>query len=100
MKSEDITVTQNKFLRQFESHINNHLIAIEYTDNGRNIFLSKVNFNADAHDEDMINLFIKAMLDDLKEKEITIVPTSSYVKKFIRRNRLLYKKMLPTGMAI
>ena len=100
MKSEDIIVIQNKFLRQFESQINNHLIAIEYTDNDRNMFLSKVNFNADAHGQDIIDLFIKATLDDLKEKEITIVPTSSHVKKFIKRNKLLYKKMLPTGMAI
>jgi len=100
MKPEDVVIRQNEFLRQFETEIKDHLIAIEYSDNERNMFLSKVKFKVDIHDEDMINLFIKAVLDDLKEKEITVVPTSAYVKKFIKRNKLIYKKMLPVGMAI
>jgi len=100
MKQKVVAITQNEFLRQFESTIKDHLIALEYSDNERNIFLSKVKFNTDIHDENTINLFIKAVLDDLKEKEISIVPTSPYVKKFIKRNKLLYKKMLPTGIAI
>lgn len=100
MEPKDVVIKQNEFLRQFESKIKDHLIAIEYSDNERNIFLSKVKFNTDIHDDDTINLFIKAVLDDLKSKEITIVPTSPYVKKFIKRNKLLYKSMLPIGMAI
>ena len=100
MKAEDVVIKQNEFLRQFESVIKDHPIAIEYSDNERNMFLSKVKFKVDIHDEETINLFIKAVLDELKEKEITIVPTSPYVKKFIKRNKLLYKKMLPIGMAI
>lgn len=100
MKQEDVVIRQNEFLRQFETKIKDYLIAIEYSDNERNMFLSKVKFKADIHDEDTINLFIKAVLDNLKEKEVTIVPTSPLVKTFIKRNKLKYKKMLPIGMAI
>lgn len=100
MESADIVIRQNEFLRQFESEIKDQLIAIEYSDNERNLFLSKVKFAQNVHDEDTVALFIKAVLDYLKEKEMTIVPTSPFVKKFIKRNKLKYKKMLPVGMAI
>lgn len=100
MESADIVIRQNEFLRQFESDIKDQLIAIEYSDNERNLFLSKVKFAQYVHDEVIVDLFIKAVLDHLKEKEMTIVPTSPFVKKFIKRNKLKYKKMLPVGMAI
>gem|GEM_PF-108942 len=100
MESADIVIRQNDFLRQFESDIKDQLIAIEYSDNERNLFLSKVKFAQEVHDEVIVDLFIKAVLDHLKEKEMTIVPTSPFVKKFIKMNKLRYKKMLPVGMAI
>lgn len=100
METENSGIKQNEFHRQFESIVKGALIVLEYADNDRNMFLTKVTFDKEKHDEDTILLFIKAVLDYLKEKEITIVPTSPLVKKFIKRNKLKYKKMLPIGMAI
>lgn len=100
MVSKDIDINQNEFHRQFEAHLNQQLITLEYADNDRNIFLTKVTYDKEKHDEERILLFIKAVLDYLKEKEVTVVPTSPLVKKFIKRNKLKYKKMLPIGMAI
>jgi hypothetical protein len=100
MVSKDIDINQNEFHRQFEAHLNQQLITLEYADNDRNMFLTKVTYDKEKHDEERILLFIKAVLDYLKEKEVTVVPTSPLVKKFIKRNKLKYKKMLPIGMAI
>ena len=38
-------------------------------------------------------------LEDINEKNISVVPTSPPIAKFIKRNRR-YKKMLPVGIRI
>ena len=43
--------------------------------------------------------FLKIVLENIVEKNISVVPTSPPVAKFIRRNRR-YRKMLPVGIRI
>ena len=43
--------------------------------------------------------FIKVVLDNIIEKNISVVPTSPPIAKFIKRHRR-YKKMLPVGIRI
>jgi hypothetical protein len=43
--------------------------------------------------------FLKIVLEDIIEKNISVVPTSPPIAKFIKRNRR-YKKMLPVGIRI
>jgi hypothetical protein len=44
-------------------------------------------------------VFLKVILEDIIEKNISVVPTSPPVAKFIRKNRR-YRKMLPVGIRI
>ncbi|MDC1310755.1 N-acetyltransferase, partial [Flavobacteriaceae bacterium] len=39
------------------------------------------------------------VLDDIRDREISVVPTAPIIAKFIRKNRK-YKRMLPVGIRI
>ena len=43
--------------------------------------------------------FIKAVFENVSERNLSIVPTSPEIAKFVRRNRQ-YKSMLPVGVRI
>jgi hypothetical protein len=76
----------NDFLRQFEIKVDNDLAKIEYSLQDRKIFLTKL----------IIPVAIKENID---ERNLSVVPTSPEIAKFVRRNRQ-YKSMLPVGLRI
>ena len=43
--------------------------------------------------------FIDLVFSNIKERNISVVPTSPEIAKFVRRNRK-YKRMLPVGIRI
>lgn len=92
-------LTDNSFLRQYELKIGNHMATIEYSQQDRKIFLTKLNIPTNLELDDFSEKFIKLVLEDISEKNISIVPTSPPIAKFIKRNRR-YKKMLPVGIRI
>ncbi|MDR5590051.1 N-acetyltransferase [Christiangramia sp. SM2212] len=98
MSDEDLVITDNEFLRQFETQINNELATIEYSQQERKIFLTKLRMpeNSEDRQED----FIKAVLAEIKERNTRVVPTSPEIAGFIRRNRRKYKDLLPVGINI
>ena len=89
----------NDFLRQYELKIDNELAKIEYSLQDRKIFLTKLiipeTIDSDEFEED----FLKLVLADIQDRNISVVPTSPEIAKFIRRHRQ-YKKMLPVGIRI
>jgi len=89
----------NEFLRQFELKVDENLAKIEYSLQERKIFLTKLiipdNVNNDAFIED----FLKLVMQNIQERNISVVPTSPPIAKFIRKNRR-YKSMLPVGLRI
>ncbi|RYH72947.1 N-acetyltransferase [Flavobacteriaceae bacterium 144Ye] len=89
----------NDFLRQFELKIDDQLAKIEYSLQDRKIFLTKLIIpeciNSEGFEED----FLKLVFENIQERNISVVPTSPEIAKFIRRNRR-YKKMLPVGIRI
>ncbi|MFV8226007.1 N-acetyltransferase [Christiangramia aquimixticola] len=99
MNNEDLKITDNEFLRQFETTINGELAVIEYSQQDRKIFLTKLRLpeTAKDHQED----FIKAVLTEIVETRNTrVVPTSPEIASYIRRNRRKYKDLLPVGINI
>lgn len=98
MSEEDLVITDNEFLRQFETHVNNELATIEYSQQERKIFLTKLRMpeNSEDRQED----FIKAVLAEIKERNTRVVPTSPEIAGFIRKNRRKYKDLLPVGINI
>ena len=89
----------NSFLRQYEIKIGSEMATIEYAQQERKIFLTKLNVPESVESDDFIEGFLKIVLEDISEKNISVVPTSPPIAKFIKRNRR-YKKMLPVGIRI
>ena len=92
-------LTDNSFLRQYELKMGNQMATIEYSQQERKIFLTKLNIPEVLESEEFIESFLKVVLENIIEKNISVVPTSPPVAKFIRGNRR-YKKMLPVGIRI
>ena len=89
----------NTFLRQYELKIGAELATLEYSQQERKIFLTKLNIPDVLMSEAFLENFLKIVLENIIQKDISVVPTSPPVAKFIRRNRR-YRKMLPVGIRI
>jgi predicted GNAT family acetyltransferase len=89
----------NDFLRQFELKIDDQLAKIEYSLQDRKIFLTKLIIPESISDATFTEDFLKMVMANIKERNISVVPTSPEIAKFIRRNRR-YKSMLPVGIRI
>ncbi|MFQ3240224.1 MAG: hypothetical protein ACI9NI_002555 [Olleya marilimosa] len=92
-------LVDNDFLRQFELKIDNHFAKIEYSLQERKIFLTKLIVPEEQDNEDFVNAFLKIVFDNIEERNLSVMPTSPEIAKFMRRNRQ-YKKLLPVGVRI
>ena len=93
-----VELTDNEFLRQFEATFEGKMAKMEYSLQDRKIFLTKLDMPEGT--EDRMNDFIIAVFNEVRDREISLVPTSPEVAKFMRSNRRKYKKLLPVGINI
>ena len=92
-------IVDNNFLRQFETKVGGGLAIIEYSVQERKIFLTKI-FVPDINTKDEFSeKFIGEVLEIIRERNISVVPTAAIITKFIRNNRK-YKSLLPVGIRI
>ena len=92
-------LVDNAFLRQFELKVDDELAKIEYSLQERKIFLTKLIIPDSVNNAAFTEDFIKIVMDEIKERNISVVPTSPPIAKFMRKNRR-YKSMLPVGVRI
>ncbi|WP_272022658.1 N-acetyltransferase [Olleya namhaensis] len=92
-------LVDNDFLRQFELKIDDHFAKIEYSLQERKIFLTKLILPEELDNEEFVTEFLTTVFDNIEERNLSVVPTSPEIAKFIRRNRR-YKKLLPVGLRI
>jgi hypothetical protein len=92
-------LVDNDFLRQFELKVEDDMAKIEYSLQDRKIFLTKLVIPEGITSEDFENDFLTLVFENISERNISVVPTSPEIAKFIRKNRK-YKKMLPVGIRI
>jgi|TARA_Y100000385_G_scaffold176975_1_gene182962 hypothetical protein len=92
-------LVDNAFLRQYELKVGTELATLEYSQQERKIFLTKLSIPEILMSDNFLEDFLKIVLENILEKDISVVPTSPPVAKFIRRNRR-YRKMLPVGIRI
>ena len=97
---EDVEITDNEFLRQFELEIGDNMARIEYALQDRKIFLTKYEMPDDLEEQGFRDIFIKAVFEEVKNRGISLVPTSPEVAGFMRKNRRKYKDLLPVGINI
>lgn len=97
---EDVEITDNLFLRQFELEIGDNMARIEYALQDRKIFLTKYEMPEDLEEQGFRDIFIKAVFEEVKNRGISLVPTSPEIAGFLRKNRRTYKALLPVGINI
>lgn len=95
----EVQIKDNSFLRQYETSVDGHLAKIEYSSQERKVFLTKLMIPEEITQEGFKEAFIVAVLDDIQEKNLRVVPTSPQIAGFLRKNRK-YKDMLPVGIRI
>ena len=96
---KEITLVNNEFLRQFEVHIEESLARIEYSEQERKIFLTKLVIPDDINNKEFEETFIIKVLEFIEDKRMSVVPTSPKIAGFVRRNRR-YKQLLPVGIKL
>ena len=89
----------NKFLRQFELTEGSSMARIEYAEQERKIFLTKLIVPKDIDSLNFKNKFIALVLDYVSEKNMKVVPTSPEIAGFLRKNKS-YKHLLPVGIKL
>jgi hypothetical protein len=97
---EDVEITDNEFLRQFELEIGDNMARIEYALQERKIFLTKFDMPKELEEQGFRDIFIKAVFEEVKNRNIHLVPTSPEIASFMRKNRRKYKSLLPIGINI
>jgi hypothetical protein len=95
----EVQIKDNSFLRQYETSVDGHLAKIEYSSQERKVFLTKLIIPEEITRDGFKEEFIEAVLNDIQEKNLRVVPTSPQIAGFLRKNRK-YKDMLPVGIRI
>ncbi len=96
---DTLELVDNDFLRQFELKVDNGLAKIEYSLQDRKIFLTKLIVPETSDTDLFVNDFLTLVMENIEDRNISVVPTSPPIAKFIRKNRR-YKRMLPVGIRI
>jgi len=94
-----LVVTDNTFLRQFEVDTNGGLATIEYSEQERKIFLTKLIIPDSVTDKNFQDNFIKEVFSIIEDRNIYVMPTSPQIVSFMRKNKQ-YKHLLPIGVRI
>lgn len=97
--TEAVELIDNDFLRQYELKVEDSMAVIEYSLQERKIFLTKMVIPEKINSVDLQKEFLELVFDNIKERNISVVPTSPEIAKFVRSNRK-YKRMLPVGIRI
>tara|TARA_B100000989_G_scaffold284589_1_gene251542 strand:+ start:12957 stop:13250 length:294 start_codon:yes stop_codon:yes gene_type:complete len=95
----ELNLVNNEFLRQFEVKLENQLARIEYSEQERKIFLTKISIPEPIYNKKLEEAFIIKVLEFIENKNLRVVPTSPKIAGFVRRNRR-YKELLPVGIKL
>jgi hypothetical protein len=100
MKKKDLKLVKNEFQRQFEMETEKGLMSLEYQEQTRKFFLTKLNLPSEFDDQDLIDHFLREVLNTFDDERISVMPTSPDVAQFFKRNKKQYKNLLPVGISI
>ncbi|HLS30442.1 MAG TPA: N-acetyltransferase [Flavobacteriaceae bacterium] len=96
---EVFEIKNNEFLRQFEAEIEGELITLEYSEQPRQIFLTKLSVNEEMKLRGDDQVFLRSLFDKFTEENQTrIMPTCPEVREFFKAHKREYRGLLPTGI--
>ena len=96
---QNFNLENNSFLRQFEIMVDDTMARIEYAEQERKIFLTKLIVPENIVSEELKEKFIRTVLDHVAELNLKVVPTSPEIAGFLRKNKR-YKSLLPVGIKL
>lgn len=94
-----LVLENNDFLRQFEVMVDDTMARIEYAEQERKIFLTKLIVPENIASPEFKDEFIKTVLEHVAERNLKVVPTSPEIAGFLRKNKH-YKELLPVGIKL
>ena len=100
MTEGTLEIKDNEFLRQFELDIEGDIAKIEYAQQERKIFLTKLVMSDALREKEMVEPFLKAVFDIIAERNTRIVPSSPEIAKFMKKHKRKYRDLLPIGINI
>lgn len=80
------TLIDNEEKKQYEFHIDGDLARIEYIKAQGKIFLTHTEVPAKFEGKGIGSALIKQALDDIRQKELTLVPLCPFVAAYINRH--------------
>ena len=92
-------IKDNNFQRQFEATSDGKLVTIEYSNQERKLFLTRIVLPEGFSDEEFVNDMLRQILDEAIGKNLKVVPTFPKIAAFFRKNPK-YKELLPPGIKI
>ena len=95
----ELVLENNDFLRQFEVMVDDTMARIEYAEQERKIFLTKLIVPENIASSKFKDAFIKLVLDHVADRNLKVVPTSPEIAGFLRKNKR-YKELLPVGIKL
>jgi hypothetical protein len=95
----ELVLENNDFLRQFEVMVDDTMARIEYAEQERKIFLTKLIVPENIASSKFKDRFIKLVLDHVADRNLKVVPTSPDIAGFLRKNKR-YKDLLPVGIKL
>ena len=81
----ELILENNDFLRQFEVMVDDTMARIEYAEQERKIFLTKLIVPENIASSEFKDSFIKLVLDHVADHNLKVVPTSPEIAGFLRK---------------
>lgn len=100
MSDVELEVIDNEFLRQFETTFEGQKAKMEYAQQERKIFLTKLIMSEEHIKKGHGDEFIIAVFNVIEERNSRLVPTCPIIAQFMRKNKRKYKDLLPVGINI
>lgn len=95
----NLNLENNEFLRQFEIMVDGTMARLEYAEQERKIFLTKLIVPENIASSKLSEDFIRLVLNHVAERNLKVVPTSPEVASFVRKHKR-FKELLPVGIKL
>lgn len=82
----DFTLIDNAENKRYEFHIDGHLPRIEYIKAQDNIYLTHTEVPTELEGKGIATKLVTSVLEDIKLKELTLVPMCPFVAMYIKRH--------------
>ncbi len=83
---EKYTLVENVEHKQYEFHIGVHIARIEYIKAQNIVYLTHTEIPTQLEGKGIGSALVKQVLQDIKEKDLTLVPLCPFVALYIKRH--------------